>query len=221
MKIVIPTCDAYSFLVPANIYYLQRFWPDCPFKVVVVAGKKEIKVPSGVEIVYLGEDHQFGSNMINFLDSHYTDEHLLIWFDDYFLYQLDRDVLSAAVDLAGHEEVTSVRLSQTYTPEGKPFEPDARFCYIDKSEPYSFSQQAGIWRTDSYRRLLWAGENPWQAELEGSTRVRKTADSLGEFFGVSVPCLDYKNACYQGGIDKGTFIWALETLIPEVVNGLP
>ncbi len=216
MKIVIPTCDTYSYLIPPNILFLKKYWPECPHGIVVVGGKKKIDVPEDVEVVYLGEDHQFASNMINFLDHHYNEKHLLVWFDDYFMYQLDREVFTAAAVLAGHNEVSCVRLSQTYTPEGKSFEPDDRFCYIDREEPYSFSQQAAIWRTDHYRSLLWAGENPWETELEGSTRVKETKDKLGEFLGVTVPCLDYKNFCYQGGVDRGSAEWALGQLMEEV-----
>jgi len=213
VKIIIPTCDKYSHFIPGNIFCVRKFWPRCPYEIVVLTGKKEIPI-EGIKVYYFGEDKHYATNLINFLDSEYSDEHLLLWLDDYYLNYVNEKIVAKAQELINSPEIDMIRLSAIFTPEGKQFIDDSRFCYIDKTAPYSFSQQASMWTTAIFRRFLKHGEDPWQTEIEGSTRVRIASKEIGEFLGVTQPVLNYRNISFQGNIDKGSFQWFMEQISP-------
>lgn len=207
MKIVIPTCDAYRHLVRPNVHFLRKAWPKCPYPIQVIGTEGGINVDA--DVFYVGPDQNFASNLIKFIDEVYQDELILIWLDDYIAQRIYVDLVFRAVDLVSTHRVDSIRLADFYTPEGPEYEADPRFRIIDKEAPYSFSQQACIWKTAVYRRFLEAGESPWQTELEGSTRIRKAHESLAAFLGAAVPIVQYHNA-FSKGYERGTIRWMLE-----------
>jgi len=88
MQILLPTYDDYNFLVPPNIACLRRAWPRCPWEIVVVnGGKRQIRLPEDkkIRVLYLDEDKNYGANLIAAIDTAITDEHILLWLDDYML----------------------------------------------------------------------------------------------------------------------------------------
>jgi len=217
MKIVIPTCDKYSHFVPGNIHCIRKYWKDCPYDIVVLTGKKLIPV-STAEIVYLGEDMQYGTNLLRFLKNHYNDKEILIWLDDYYLTNVDRSIVSAAHELTSMGKVDGVRLSKLYTPQEETvYEKDKRFVFINKIEQYSFSQQATIWNTYAFTRLLCDGEDPWETELNGSGRIKHGAVSVGDIIGVTVEALSYRNMCHLRTLDHDSVIWYMES-VAETLN---
>jgi len=214
MQVVIPTYDGYNFLVPPCVHCLRKYWPEQPMNILVVnGGGKEIQLEKRVDtqVVYLGEDRQYGSNLIAALDKFVKDEIFLLWLDDYMLHDVGRSVMAKAKALITEPNIDCVRLSDVYTPEFTLFEPDNRFTYIDKKAQYSFSQQAALWRTGAFRRNLRDGEDPWETELNGSGRIEHGPDdAFGDFLGVNKPALQYHNILNKGVFDPKATAWLLE-----------
>ena len=213
MQILLPTYDAYNFLVPSNIACFRKHWPKCTWEIVVVnGGKRQINLPSdaNTKVVYIPEDKNYGSNLIHAIDTAISDEHILIWLDDYLLYYVDLAVVGAAVELLHEPEIESVRLSQMYTPVREPYAADGRFTPIDMKDQYSFSQQAAFWDTSVFRSILKEGEDPWQTELVGSGRISGSPEgTFHTFLGVLVPALGYHNILHEGGFDVRATQWLL------------
>jgi len=208
MRVVIPVCDKYTHLIPANVHFLRANWAECP-EITVVACTERIENVQA-EVVYVGQDQQFASNVLLYLDHHCTDDVVLLWLDDFFLSQADADAVAAAERLVQDGEADCVRLSKMFTPVGRPYEPDKRFCYIDKDAQYALSLQAAIWRRDVLRGLLVPGETPWETELEGTTRVRERKHDLRPFLGAAVPILEYQNFYFKGTVDVGACVWTMQ-----------
>jgi len=216
MKIVIPTCDKYSYLVPGNIHSIRKSWPDCPYEIVVITGREELPIKTA-EVVYLGDDRQYGTNLLTFLDNNYSDKELLIWLDDYYLFNVNINMVTAAHKLVASGSIDGVRLSKMYTPQEEPkYKKDERFVYINKQEQYSFSQQAAIWNTDVFHRILYDGEDPWQTELNGSGRISHGVVNVGDLLGVSVESLQYHNLSYQRTIDTQSIIWYMRSVARDL-----
>jgi len=213
MEILLPTYDKYNFLIPANIACLRDYWPENRDRIVVInGGKKQIQLldDQGIQIIYTGEDHNYGSNLIAAIDAAIKSEHILIWLDDYMLYRVQHDVVNAAQKLVERPEIDSVRLSKLYTPDWTVYEEDDRFCYIDKNAQYSFSQQAAFWATAAFRRNLREGENPWETELNGSGRIEHHTTDMGILLGVRQPALDYHNVLNKNVFDVNAAKWLFQ-----------
>lgn len=208
MKIVIPTCDKYSTVVPYNLALLRKFWPDCPYDIVVVATEHRPPV-RGVEVVMLGEDKRFGANMRQFLLHHYDHRALLVWLDDYLLVSVDRKMVRKARRLVATGQASTVVLSKKFTPEGGRLHPkDDRFIRVRKNYPYCLSLQASVWNTKILFDQLRNTETIWRTEWAGSIRIAREGRDLPTFWGVTRKAMEYKNYYRRGTIDPRAHVWA-------------
>ena len=208
MKILVFACDRYADAAPAWWHLFQKNWTDCPHDVVFVTRQTRLDVPCPVYYLDQKKDMAFGWRLRTFLREHYTEEHLLIHMVDYFIKQVDTDMVARAHELCAMPNIRHVRLRPMPAPQ-QPY-PAPGFGMIDKYSRYSLSLQPGIWETRVLNDLSNDRENPFATEIQGSGRARRVD---GVFLSSEEWILVHHNY-YNKGKPQG-LDWVRENVIQE------
>lgn len=215
MKIVTVCCDAYADIAPAWLYLFRKNWADCPYEPVFVTTREKLDVD--VPVYYINDDKHkdahFGWRMREFISQHYDDDLMLFYMADYLIKHSNQTLVAEAEKLCYDPQIIHVRLRPMPPPQ-RPFK-DRRFGVIDKGDPrtrYVLSLQPGIWKTQAFYKLLRDAEDPWQTEIQGSTRALKTR---GLFLSARGHAVSHLNYYMKGKVTPNTIRWVRENVPAE------
>ena len=201
LSILIVSCDRYADIWPAFFTLFWRYWPDCPYPVLLGANRQAY-CNDRVATVLTGDDPSWGEStrrMVQQVES----THVLVMLEDFFLLKpVDADQVERCLSCLCSLDGGYLRL--------KPFpKPDRRVkgCpmigEIDRGAPYRSALQAAIWRRDTLLRLLEDGESAWDMELFGSRR----SDFLQAGFYSTWQSI----LVYEAGVTRGKWLpWAVK-----------
>lgn len=174
VKIVVPSTDAYVRLWRPFFLYLERYWPDRPFEVILGANTRQ-PFFSKATVLVTRPNLPWGSHFQALLEQ-VTDHYVLVIMPDYFLTDYtDTAAVLRAAELTYKPHVTSVRLVPSPHPRGNCSQ--GEFLAIKPTDLYSTSLVATIWRTRRLLRILQPDDTPWTFERQGSRR-RDTSELL-------------------------------------------
>ena len=169
MKVVVLTCDNYAWLVPIFLHFYKKYWPDNPYQTEIITEKNHID-----GFVFYSKGVSWSSGIINYLKQSKEDKFLLI--DEDCL--IEKTVNTARVRLAERLCESNIGCVKLNAPEKHysrhAVESGIKFYKeypLDK--PYSMSMQAAIWQKRYLLDVLRDKENAWQAELNGSDRLKE------------------------------------------------
>lgn len=120
---------------------------------------------------YKGPIDGWAEYLVGFL-RYFQDEHIVFALDDYLISgDVDEAVFSAAIDALNHTNVVAAKL-----------------CYStsEENEEYPVTTQYTIWDTRSLMEILSQVRNPWEFEIAGSARHKRTQAEI-----VFKPCIPY------------------------------
>ena len=123
------------------------------------------------------------------------DESLLVMLDDYWIQEVDADLLSKAEELMAQVnhpdkiDLSSDRMQCKNTTW------DSDFVLSAQDAWYRTSLQAAIWKTEYLLKFCKAGWTPWQFEIEGS---RLAMNDGAMILGTEKPCIRYVNVLKKG-----------------------
>lgn len=131
-----------------------------------------------VRLIELPEDGGFSSNMIAAL-SNCSNKNALIILDDYVLPHPSKQpvdqkkLLTDAVNLLNErKDIACVRLN-IFDPSSADFSDSiGDFVRVKDKFSYLCSLQPSVWKVNDLIRVLKSGENAWDAEINGSKRMR-------------------------------------------------
>lgn len=170
MRVVVFTCDRYSWLIPTFLHFYKKMWPDNPYQTDFVTETKEI----GQASTFFTGKIPWPDGAINYFESCDEDTFLLL-LEDYIIKEpIDTNRVREAESLCS-DDIGCVRLN--------PHDKLSRFLLnagiegfkeypLDK--PYSISLQPAIWQKKFLFEFLKKGEDVWQVENEGSIRIQKS-----------------------------------------------
>lgn len=203
--ILISSCDAFEDVWHPFFTLFSRYWPDCPFKVYLINNYKKFDFP-GVEVINVGEDKAWASNLVKALE-HVKEKYILYLQEDYFFQSfINNDNIKAIIKFAEDKKVGYIRLVPYPPPDiidprimgfsGSVY-PGQKLGLINPSSKYRTSLQAAVWDRDVLLKLLVSGENGWDMERKGSIRSMEVKQP---FFSVVKPAIDYfpKTAIKKG-----------------------
>ena len=169
MKVVILTCNSYAWLVPVFLHFYRKYWPDNPYQTEIITESDHVDGN-----VFYTRGVSWSSGLINYLKQSKEDKFLLI--DEDCL--LDKTVNTGRVKLAERLCEGNIGCVKLNAPEKyynrHAFESGVKFYKeypLDK--PYSMSMQTAIWQKRYLLDILRDKENAWQAEIEGSYRLKE------------------------------------------------
>jgi len=205
MRIIVFSCDRYSWLIPIFSHFYERSWPDNPYKTEFVTETERI---DGMPIFCTGKI-PWTERAIKYLES-FEEETFLLLLEDYIIGEtIDTNRIKMAENLC-KGNIGCVRLN--------PHDRFSRFLVdsdidgfkeypLDK--PYSVSLQPAIWQKEFFLEFLQRGENIWQVETEGSKRIHTSKKKV---IWSDIPIISYRAGSYMG---KGKIVKSVEQWVKE------
>ena len=167
--VLVASCDRYADVIGPFGRLFARFWPDCPFEVVLVT-ETDIGPVAGVSrVVACGAGGTWAGRLVRALDT-VTTPYVLMLCDDYYLEApVDTARLLARLDQARRLNAANLRL----VPNPRRFRPRPAADGLPlgeypKNTAYCISTLAGFWARDFLRRLAARTASIWEFERYGS-----------------------------------------------------
>ncbi len=185
LTVLVNSTDTYDDCWRPFFTLFSKFWPRCPFPILLNTEKKDFAWPgldvraSRVALADAQASPAWGDCLLRCLDL-VGSEVILYLQEDYFL--------SAPIDVArivslarrmideGHSHVSLTPFSMERP--WRPIPGDPLLCAVDQRAAFRISLQAGLWRTEVLRRHLRRHENPWQFEVWGTQRSHRIQESF-------------------------------------------
>lgn len=176
--VLILSCDKYADIWPPFFSFFQKYWPRCPFKIYLGSNEKRCSVP-GVHSILSGKAADWSNDTLRILDQ-IPEKYVIIVLEDYFInkpvdqLQLDQCIIAIRKTDAAYIRLASfpVKYHRYFTYVQHPEFP---FLGItSKDADYMVSLQAGIWNKKELQNLIQPGESPWDFEVNGSERARRS-----------------------------------------------
>lgn len=211
LSVLVSSFDGFSACWAPFCHGITRYWPDAP-PIHLLTNFVTFK-NGQVTSLPVGPDQGWSDNLRFALESIDT-PFMLYLQEDYWLQSpVDSAQLERYIGLMEQHGANYLRLTPSPPPDAPlAFEPNIGL--IAPEAEYRTSLQAALWRTDTLRELLKAGESAWDFELIGTPRSRHYEGfwsvQPGEGKG-----LDYLNsAIVQGRWTRPAFEWSRRENFP-------
>jgi hypothetical protein len=205
LTVIVSSFDGFEACWSPFCHGAARYWPDSP-PIRLLTNFKTFE-NGQVSSFPVGQDQGWANNLIAALKSIET-PFVLYLQEDYWLQSpVDEAQLTRYLGLMTQHGANYLRLTPSPPPDS-PSEFDPGIGLLAPQAEYRTSLQAALWRTDTLRELLVAGESAWDFELIGTPRSRHYSGfwsvQPGEGKGI-----DYLNsAIVQGRWTRAAFAWA-------------
>lgn len=217
--VLVASCDKYADLLAPFSALWQKFWPDCPFEVVLVtesepANAKELGFD---RVVACGAGGNWCSRLVQALDKIDT-PYILMLCDDYYLeapvetaHILERLAQAKAFDVANLRLIPNPKPNLPYR--------DGLMEYR-KQTAYCIATQAGIWNRAFLRGLADGKASIWEFERYGSFSV---AEEKRPLLVTPTRELPFVDAVHKGCWEKfGLAVCRANGIEPDLAaRGLP
>ena len=165
--VVVASCDRYADLQQTFIRLFRKFWPDCPFEVVLVT-ETDLHVAGFDRTIACGGGTNWASRLVMALDQVRTPQVMMLC-DDYFLASpVDTKGLLGRLDEMLQANAVNLRLipnPKNGLPRGK------GLMEYPKDTAYCIATQAGFWNREFLQRLARGKSSIWEFERYGSFEV--------------------------------------------------
>ena len=176
-EIIISTCDKFSDLWDANIFFINQNWGDRRTNTYLVTDKNTEKVFDNVSVVCAGADTEITQRLRTALEK-ITSEFIVFTLDDYFLTtHIEDSKIQHAINVMKKEKLDYLRLYSAtkhyLKKEGaKEISPGFYLRNINDGD-YKISLYPGIWRTEFMRKTVVESMNAWEYEVALTPIARK------------------------------------------------
>ncbi|MDR1262509.1 MAG: hypothetical protein LBK46_03340 [Oscillospiraceae bacterium] len=177
----ISSCDKYSDLWEPFFTLFVKYWPDCPYPIVLASETKTFSYP-GLDIqcprfYNPGEPSPWGERNIRTLES-INSPFIFFMLDDFFIFErVDQPFMDRSLDWMQNDPMIGEfqwRGNMSIDPPGK----YAPYGVDTLNGAYRISAFPAIWRRDLLIRSMLPEEGPWEWEREGTIRSRSWPEQL-------------------------------------------
>lgn len=193
IAVLVLSCDRYRDLWQPYFELFFRFWPDVPFRVVLLANEADFEHPR-VDVVRSGPDAGWAPSLRRGLEQ-LTESHVLTLVEDaFFAAPVEAREIEKTVRWAVANGATACRM-RPQPPADLPTNEEG-IGRVSEGMLYRTSLFATLWRRDKLIELLPDEQSAWSFELDGHLA---TAHDPAYF-------ATYKNLFpYIHGVEKG--VW--------------
>jgi hypothetical protein len=185
ITVLVNSTDSYEDCWVPFFTLFQRYWPDCPYPLVLNTERKQFQFPSlDVRSSCVGPSRHPGAagwseSLVCCLQQLQSD-YILYLQEDYFLSaRVDQSLIAQFVEIMTTERYSHIRLMEQ--PVDACYRPHERYPLlweIAQRAVYRIALQAGLWRRQSLISYLKLGESGWQFERWGTLRAHAKHDSF-------------------------------------------
>jgi len=168
MKIIVSTCDAYLNILKGFAYMFNKYWPSTAEVTVLGYSIPSFDLPDNFKFISLGEQKKYGRDWTSALIPFFKqlpDEYFMLFFDDYYILNVNESLLHAAEEHAikGKSEKVGFKCYP-----GRTFreEKDANFDIWNQDANYRLSLAPGFYRRDYFLKYLIPRKTVWKYEIQ-------------------------------------------------------
>lgn len=167
--VLVASCDAYRDIEAPFITLFRRYWPDCPFRVVLLAetGRPDDGGDATFdEVIATGKGKSWCEMLAEALSCIST-PYVMLLMNDYLLEsRVDTGVVLKRLDQARSFDAANLRLNPN--PPGRTPWRDTDLLEFPKNVAYCVTCQTGIWNRDYLEWLARRNRSAWEFERYGS-----------------------------------------------------
>lgn len=193
LAILICSFDGYSSLWNPHIEAINKFWPDCPYKIFLGTNHKDSNI-KGVTSLKIGNDNGWSDNVLKCIKSINAD-YILLFHDDLLISKpVNSSYLISLIEKCILNNWNYLRIHNS--PKGNVFY-DESITKISPDSQYRTSVVSAVFKKKILIDLLRNEENAWQFEIYGSIRSRIYED----FYVVNKDYFSLINTVIKGKVD--------------------
>lgn len=188
MRIFVLTCDSYSKAVLPFSYLFNRYFSDKQEVIVAGYGKFPKELPSNFKIHSIGKQEDYplskwSDGLIKLLHD-FTDEVAMYFLEDYWITEPVhlREVNMLYDYMLQFKYVIKMDLNtdRRYAGGATSYGMVGHIPLVksDYKSQYHFSLMNGLWNRENILKILIPNEDPWQSELEGTSRLASFGDDM-------------------------------------------
>lgn len=164
--VLVTSCDAYGDVEGPFLALFRRYWPNCPFELVV---NGETRAAAGFDRAILSGRGKTWCQMLTEALDQVTTPYVLLLMNDYFLASaVDTVRVLRRLEQAKAFGAANLRLNPS-PPGRRPFgAPADELLEMPKNVAYCVTCQAGIWNRGYLRGLAAQNRSAWEFERYGS-----------------------------------------------------
>lgn len=212
VTVLVNSCDEYEDAWLPFFTLFNKYWPDCPYRVILNTESKKINEAECLQL-YPNMNVSYGERLIKHL-GYIESEYVLLLMDDFFLRrQVDAEKIHLCVEALKQNRDIAV-FSFDSIPDEKNIDDKEYngFVLRPKYCRYKFNLQGGLWRKQKLISLLRQGESPWETEIKGTIRAFEDASRYYALDDIANTPIDYgKRPGLTWGIVRGK--WAEEDIV--------
>jgi hypothetical protein len=165
--VLVTSCDAYRDVERPYIELFRKYWPDCPFEVVLLTETEHTK---GFDrVIATGRGMTWSQMLVKALDQVHT-PYVLMEMNDFMLSdKVDTELILKRLDEMAKADAVNLRLIPT--PPGRNRWSGSDLLEHPKNTAYCVSCQTGIWERGYLRSLAERNKSAWEFERYGSFMV--------------------------------------------------
>ncbi|MDR0396966.1 MAG: hypothetical protein LBH66_06655 [Oscillospiraceae bacterium] len=212
----VSSCDKYSDLWEPFFILFKKYWPDCPYPIVLTSESKTFSFP-GLDIhcpryYKPGDRVSWGQLNMRTLQDVKT-PFVFFMLEDFLLEgPVNQAEISKALDwIADDPEVGRFQFSNGVH---EPSEKYPSYHLAPDWDNYRINAQPAIWRKSVLLKSMVPKEGPWMWEINGSKRSRKWQGILLYNYHERMLKIPFDGALFHGK-------WHDDGINPIVDNGIP
>lgn len=166
LTLLLVSYDGYGDMWPAFFECKNKFWPDCPYPLVLSNNIKPFDAPN-VRVINCGKNAQWSTRTRMALES-VSSKYVMFLLEDLFISdKVHTSDIQEALQLMERDNLDYYKL-MTFTKINTPMYKDNDYLHvIPASLPYGISLQAAIWKREFFQSMIGNDDyNPWVFEVE-------------------------------------------------------
>ena len=169
--VIVGSCDKYADLLGPFIALFRKFWPNCPFEVVLVT-ESDPHIMGFDRIISCGDGMNWASRMEKALGE-VSSPTVLMLCDDYYLSSsVDTEKMRLRLGQMKSLNAVNLRLIPNPVPRSGNSRSVAHGLFeYRKNTAYCIATQAGFWDREFLKSLLHGKASIWEFERCGSFEV--------------------------------------------------
>jgi len=203
VQILICSCDNYSDVWDPFFTLFFRYWPDCPYKINLIANHKTCLNPR-VATIATDPNSDWSSAFLHALST-ICSKYVIVVMEDYLLTTpVSTETIRSMGAFMDGNGVSCLYLHPIET-KGPTVARIAGFevCEVRPGTAYRINLQAAVWQKSYLESIVRKGENAWSFEVCGS---RRSTEARGDIF--SVNCAPDRSPLpyYCTGVVRGVWM---------------
>jgi hypothetical protein len=197
MSLLVMSCDRYADLWNPMSDCLKRFWPDCPYEILLSTESLNPAPETAFHRVIHSGSTAWSGRLLDSLNAIETPYTMLLLDDLWPCQSISTAAIEQILNLMERDAIGDVHLRNEGTDQ-RDYEKDSAYRVYTSGAPYRISASASVWNTAFLKSVLRPEESAWEFERIGSYREEA----------LELPVLVCKNSplsvvCDSGAVEQG------------------